>query len=221
MTGTDIVPTPEAKAAIADARTIAALTAEYKVTTVAEQIEAAELLQRVKGAAKRLLERRKAITDPMDLAKKNAMALFAPPTAELEAAEARIKRAIAIYVDGQERERRRLQAEAEEKARKERERLEAQAARAEAAGKAEKAEQLVERAATVTAPVVAAEVAKVSGVATRKVWKFQITDPAAIPREYLIVDETRIGKIVRAMQGDTNIPGVKVYAETDVASRSK
>ena len=48
----------------------------------------------------------------------------------------------------------------------------------------------------------------------------EITDFALLPREYLIPDDSAIGKVVRALGNRTNIPGVRVYAETIISSRS-
>lgn len=53
----------------------------------------------------------------------------------------------------------------------------------------------------------------------QKRWKFAVTDPTLVPREYLMVDETKIGKVVTALKGDTNIPGVKVYEEATIGGR--
>jgi hypothetical protein len=61
---------------------------------------------------------------------------------------------------------------------------------------------------------------KVEGISGRQVWKFRIINPALIPREYLIPDERKIGQIVRAMKGETRIPGVEAYAEESVAVRT-
>jgi hypothetical protein len=55
-------------------------------------------------------------------------------------------------------------------------------------------------------------------VSTREVWKFEITDAAQIPREYLVVDEARIRKVVQALKGDAKIPGVRVYPERQIAA---
>jgi unconventional prefoldin RPB5 interactor 1 len=52
---------------------------------------------------------------------------------------------------------------------------------------------------------------------TRKVWKFEIVDPFAVPRSFLSVDE---GKIRNAMaQGIYEIPGVRIFEETTVVAR--
>jgi len=57
---------------------------------------------------------------------------------------------------------------------------------------------------------------RVAGTAVRTNWCFEITDPLAIPREYLIPDEKAIGAMVRARREHTNIPGVRAYSETRV-----
>ncbi len=94
---------------------------------------------------------------------------------------------------------------------------EARAAATEAKA-AEKVEAIETRAAAVVAPVVVREAPKVAGVATREVWKFTVTDPALVPREYCVVDEAKIRKVVAALKGDTTIPGVRVYAEKSIAA---
>ena len=96
--------------------------------------------------------------------------------------------------------------------------LQAQLAEAKAA---EKVEQLAERAATVVAPVIQREAPKVAGVATREVWKFEITDPSKINPAFLMPDEQKIRKQVQALKGDAAAligPGVKVWVERSIAA---
>ena len=70
------------------------------------------------------------------------------------------------------------------------------------------------------APVVVPKsVPKVSGMSIRDNWKFKITNEKLIPREYLKVDEVKIGQVVRALKSATNIPGVEVYNEGTVSGR--
>jgi hypothetical protein len=139
------------------------------------------------------------------------------------------------------KERARLQAIADEAARKAREQAAAQRKAAEeaaAAGRAaeaqrlaaaaarteekaaEKVETFESRAATVVAPVISREPPKVSGVQTREVWKFEVEDATQVPREYLSVDEAKIRKVVGALKGDTQIAGVRVWAEKAIAAGS-
>lgn len=56
---------------------------------------------------------------------------------------------------------------------------------------------------------------KVKG--TRRSWKAQVVDEYKIPREYLIVDEVKINKVVRA--GVRSIPGVKIFEEIKMTGR--
>lgn len=140
------------------------------------------------------------------------------------------------------REREKIEAQAREAERKAREKAEADRRAAEeaaAAGRAEEAarlaaradateakavervEQLADRAAAVVAPIIEREPPKVAGVATREVPKFEIMDASLIPREYLIVDESKIRKVVQALKMDAKIPGVRVWMERSLAAQSK
>ena len=91
---------------------------------------------------------------------------------------------------------------------------------AEDRGDTNKAEKFEQRQAAVSAPVPAAAAPKPAGISTRKVWKFEVTDAAKLPPEYLVPDIKKIGKVVRALQGDTEIPGVRVYSEDTMAVRA-
>ena len=191
------------------------------VTSEREMEDAAAQLREIKGMQKDADAAQKAVTQPLEAQKKSAIAWFRDRiVSKLDAAENTLKRAILAYQAEQDRIRREAQRAADEAARKERERIERQAAAAAKKGQDEKAEQLAERAQTIVAPVVQTEAPKVSGMSTRDVWKWEITDPAAIPREYLAVDEVKIGKVVRALKGDTTIAGVRVWAEQTLAAAS-
>lgn len=214
----DIASNPEVKELAAQTDQLLQIATTYRVTSPVEYENAGEELKKVKAAAKRLDEIRKSMTKPIDMAKKAIMDFFREPEAKLQRAEAGIKRAMIAYADEQERIRREEQRKAEEAARKEREKLEAQAAKALASGKVEKAEQLEQRAATVVAPVINREPPKVAGVNTREVWKFEITDAAAVPREYCSPDEKKIRGVVQALKGDAKIPGVRVWSEKSLAA---
>lgn len=118
-------------------------------------------------------------------------------------AEKTVKKKMADYQMEQERIRReeeRKRLEAEEAARKEAE----------------------ETGAPAPEPVVAPpapEPEKVEGVSFVENWTFEIEDKAKIPLEYMIPDEKKIRGVVKAMKGDTNIPGVKAFAEKTVRAR--
>lgn len=51
------------------------------------------------------------------------------------------------------------------------------------------------------------------GPVFRTIWKFKIIDVSKIPDQYKIVDEVKVGQVVRALKKQTNIPGIMVYEE--------
>lgn len=182
---------------------------------------AAELLRSVKGLQKEAESVRKQITQPMLDEKRRIDNFFTTRfTAPLTEAENSLKSGMLAYQREQERKAREAQAAEEERARKERQRLAERAAKAEQKGQLEKADDLRDRAAGVVAPVVTPSVPKAKGISTREVWDFEITDEKAVPREYLAVDLSKIRKVVAAMKGDTNIPGVKVVRKETLAAAS-
>jgi hypothetical protein len=81
-----------------------------------------------------------------------------------------------------------------------------------------RAETLETRAETVTtAPVATAP--KVKGISTRKKWSYEVVDIALVPREYLMLNGVAIGGVVRALKGETNIPGIRVVSEDIMSAR--
>lgn len=134
-----------------------------------------------------------------------------------------------------EREAAAAREKAEREARELRERAEAEAAagrQAEAAKlvaradlkieRAEvKAETLQQAAAATVAPIVQAEAPKVRGVATREVWRFEITDPAKVNPAFQMPDEQKIRKTVAALKGDAAAvvgPGVRIWSEKSISA---
>lgn len=57
---------------------------------------------------------------------------------------------------------------------------------------------------------------KIAGLKTYRVTKWRVTDEAAIPREYLTLDEKKVNQTVREMKTLANIPGIEVYEEEEV-----
>lgn len=158
--------------------------------------------QRLDALKKELLERERQIDDPM------------------ESAEIIIKVGISLFSDEQERARKteesRLRAEAFK--RQEDERLLA-AQNAHDSGEKEEAQRIIDE--PIQAPVVVVPKATApAGISYRQAWKFRVVDAAKVPREYLMLDESRIGSVVRAMKGETRIEGVEVYSENIVAGRA-
>ena len=216
----EIAKNPQVLELTAQTDTLLEVASHYHVANADDYQVAGVELQRVKGAQKRLDDLRKSMTRPLDVAKKAIMDFFRTPEEKLARAEAGIKRAMIGYQSEQDRKRREEQARVDEAARKERERLAAQAQKAAASGKIERAEQFEQRAAAVVAPVISREPPKVVGVQTREVWKFEVMNPEVVPSQFMSVDEGKIRKVVGALKGDARIEGVRIWSEKAIAAGS-
>ena len=154
---------------------------------------------------------------------KNALADKARYYQPLDTASRTVKKLMSDYNLAQERIRIAEQRRLEEIALKaEEERLLQEAivteaeARASGASKEEAAQEaaaIIEKPVYVPPIIIPKEVPKVTGMSFRTIWKFRIIDIAKIPREYLEPDMVKIGGVVRALKGQTNIPGIRVYEE--------
>lgn len=140
--------------------------------------------------------------------------------------ENHLRRQISTYSAEQERircaEEARLRREAEEQARKEAEERQLQEAiAAEQNGNKEAAEQILAAPVEVVAPPIVLEktVPKIAGVSTRKVFKFRVVNEALVPREFLMVDESKLRKYGNAMGEQAKVAGVEFYAEDSVVVR--
>lgn len=208
---------PEIKGVVSEARDLVTLADAYCIDTNDQYELAASDLGRIKTAQKKVEAMRKKITVPMDEAKQAVMDFFRGPAASLDHAERVLKEAMGSFQYAQRRLAREAQEKADAAAEAERKRLERQAEKAAEGGKEARAQTLSDRAAAVVAPVVQIAVPKVAGISAREIWKFYVTDPALIPREFLMVDEKKIGRVVRTMKSDTKIPGIRIFANSITA----
>ncbi len=137
----------------------------------------------------------------------------------LENAERAVKIKMVEYTTKQERIRQEQEAKLRaELVRQEEERRLAEAKRLQDAGKVEQAEAIIGQP-IVAPPVVLPKAApSVSGIKQRKVWKWRLTDENAVPREYMVVDEQKIGAVVRSLGDKAKIAGIEVYEDTIVSA---
>lgn len=206
-------------AALAPEReTLLARVTNLKIRDQGAYSEAAGWLKSIKGFLKSIEDARTRITKPINDSLREVNAQAKEAAAPFVESEAKIKKAMIAYSDEQDRLAREEQRRQNEIAEKERRRLQEIADRAAAKGQETKAEQFQERAQAVTAPIAQQAAPKVAGIAIPKVWVFEITDEDLIPREYLVVDETRIRRVVTALKGDTNIPGVRVFEQKRISA---
>lgn len=198
-----------------------ALVIEDSVTYV----QASEFLKDIKALRKEVDAAFDPIISKAHDAHKEACGQKKRAEAPLAEAEQIIKRGLVAWDDAQEQIRRAEERRLAELARQEaeRQRIEEAAALEREAGASvdaqeayylrREAEALIETP-IVTPPVfVPSSTPKVAGLSYREVWKFRVVQAAKVPREYLIVDEIKIGQIVRALKGETKIDGIEVYRE--------
>jgi hypothetical protein len=203
-----------------DTKEMAARYSDFPIVDGKDCERGAEVLKEVKAYKNKLEEKRFEMTRPLDQAKKSIMEFFRQPMDALDTLERNIKSRIISYQQEERRKadiaQKKLQAAADAKAKELRDKAAAEAAK----GNTAKAAQLMDKAAEkeVAVPVVAADIPKVAGVFTKQVWKYQIIDVNAIPREYMIPDEKKIGAMARASKGTLQIPGVKIYPEDSLSA---
>jgi len=144
---------------------------------------------------------------------------FRPTKAALKEAKETLDRKITKFELDREKARLAEEARLREKARADQAKLDEKAAALEAKGKPVQAAAAREAAASVVTPAVASTIPKVAGTHHTDVWDIEIIDEKLIPRDYLMVDEAKIEKMVKAMDGQIEIPGVRNFKRRSQASR--
>jgi invasion protein IalB len=214
---TDIALPPQVRQASTEITTRANTLA---VTTAEEYQIAAELLRSIKTVRDNIAA---TFDEPIKAAHQAHKAMLEAKKkheAPLSLAESTVKTKMNAWTTAQERKRREEEARLREQAQKEEEeRRLREAQELERQGENQAAEALVSAPVIAPTVVVAKQVPKVEGVSTRSVWRFRIVNEAAVPREYMTVDEKKIGGVVRSLGNKANIPGVEVYEETIVAAK--
>lgn len=231
-------PIPQPETAVATrSQQLADQALAVRVTNNTERTAAAEMGKAIAAMEKEV----GSVFDPIVAAANSAHKVAVAKRAEVLDPLARAKRFLASCIGGYDQEQERIRRAEEERLRREQREREAQEAarlrkeaenralaEAQAAadmGDAGLAEMILDAPVVVEAPapvpvIVPAMVESTEGVARRTTWKFRIENEALIPREFLMVDEKKIGGIVRAMKGATRIPGVVAYEEASVSFRS-
>jgi len=175
---------------------MARLTGALVITTDAHYTTAAECLREITAKRKQLEKDRKDLGGPLLKAKQKIDAYFKPATTSLAAAEKSLKSIMGDYQLKLQRERAEAARKAEEAARK--------------AAPVEEVQEILVKAAKIETP-------KVEGVSVRMIKKFEISDPDKLPRHLLVPDTT---KIRSAVMSGVEVPGVRVWEEPSIATRS-
>ena len=197
----------------AESMTILGQAKAIQITNHEQAMAAGDFLKAVKELKKRIEEKLAPLVKAAYDSWKKQVAYRKEHDDPLDQAEAAVKAKMNAYLAEQERQRRleeqRQQLEAQKAAEAQ---AEQDALLMEATGDAEAAEMV--RTEPVVAPVVVlAPVEKPKGIATQSVWRWKVINESLVPNEYKIIDQTKIGGVVRAMKAATNIPGVQVYED--------
>lgn len=149
-------------------------------------------------------------------------AYFKTTSARLDICKAKALKPLNAYQDQKAREAKRQAEERERIAREEAARIAAEMETAADLDRAVEAETIAVKAASVVqsaAPAASRIRGEGGGLATSRVdWKFEVQNRAAVPREFLMVDEAAIRKaIAQAEKTDDEIklviPGVRIFTE--------
>lgn len=191
-----------------------------KVTDDVTLKQADDFLTQIKEVRKELAEYYDPEIKQAHQLHKNLLAKKKDAEAPLIEAESHLKPQIANYMAEQECKRK----EEEDRLRRQREKEEEErrlqaAIEAEEAGEAEAAEALLEEQTYVPPAPAPRATPKLNSTISQR-WKWGITNEAQIPREYLKIDEVKLNKVVTALKGNTQIPGIRVYPESTVSGKS-
>lgn len=179
----------EAQAQAAKATEWLSLLRSFVIQNDDQQEQIGGVLRDVKARYKEIEDKRTEITKPLNQALRAVNDLFRPPKQRFEELEKLLKGKITAYL------------EAKNRANEERLR---QVAAAQTPAMAQLG------LATVS------PVAPPTGVSVRHVWRFEITDPDLVPREYCSPDAKKIGVVDPTA---TTIPGVRFFQEPVVSAR--
>lgn len=208
-----------------------ALVESFDVVDAATFEIGADELKAIKAKASALEEQRKAITAPIDAAKKQVMDLFRAPIDLLGKAETILKSKLLTYQQEEQRKAHEAQMAAERAAQAERDRLAAEAAKLVAEGRdGEAAVKMAVAEMVIAAPAAVIEQPKVAGISTRTTVDFEVVDLLALVQhiashpeliDLVAADSTKVRAYVRALGAACKLPGVRVFEKASLAAARK
>jgi hypothetical protein len=183
--------------------------AKNPVTDQASYTQASEVAKSIKALRAKVAEAFDPVIEAAHKSHKSAIASKKIYDDKLATADKIIRAAMAGYIAEQERIKREAQEAAlAEQIQREREAQEEQARMVDLGLEAPAVAEVIYQPIESVGPQV-----DKGGIKYRDVWSFEITDPAALPREYLMPNEIAIGAMVRNTRGSFEIPGVRIYSE--------
>jgi hypothetical protein len=176
------------------------------------------IIQKAHEAHKEALKQKAGVEEPLIVAEKwlnGQVTAYSIEQEKKRRAEEEILRQAAIIAEMERRK-------------KEEENRISQAAALEAAGAKEEAEAVIteameeiEKPMEFYVPPPETPKIKLTGATMKTTWDFEIVNEALIPRQYLMPDTVKIGRKVRDLKGQANIPGVKVIESKSMAATGR
>ena len=194
---------------------------EMVVKTDLEYVAAGEYRKATNGYIKNMEQMEKSATRPILDGLETIRSWFRPYKTLAKRAKDIIDVKITEFEVGREKERAAEEARLREKERIERERLLKQAEQLTEQGKDFKAAAKIGAAQSIPTPAVMPTIPKIEGMHHREEWDIEIVDRKLVPYEYWLIDEARIRKVVKAMDGDIDIPGVRNFKKRIQVSRAR
>jgi hypothetical protein len=189
-----------------------------------EYVSAANLLKQVKAKFEEVEQKRLSITRPMDLSKQRIMDFFRGPVNKLKEAEQAIKQSMVAWQSEVARIAKiaqdKIDADAKAKADAEKAALEAQAVKLVQAGKVDQAADLVAASEQIEANPVQLTVVqpRIADIRTFETWGYEIVDASLVPREFLCIDEKKLGQHARATKGMVPVAGIRFISKKGIAA---
>lgn len=219
---------PDQAAMARTADSALAMVESFEVNDATTYELAADELTSIKRKAAQLDDQRKAITKPIDEAKKAVMDLFRGPLELLTKAEGILKGKMLTFQQEEQRKATEARLAAERAAQAERDRLAAEAAKLVAEGR--QGEAVVKQAVAemiVAAPVAVAEPVKVAGVSTRTTVDFEVVDLLQLVQHVaqhpeliglIVTDSVKLRAYVRGLGTACQLPGVRVFEKASLSA---
>ena len=195
---------------------------KFQITNQEGWEKSSEILGNIAKAKKDAETMRKSFTAPLNQSLKAINDFFKGFTNQFDSATGILKGKVRVYYEQEQEKKREANKQrllAEAKADEERKKREEKEAKERKLAEEENRDPIIPEPTIAETPV---EIPKVvapdkttAGMTIKKIWKFKITYLNEVPREYFIIDESRIRQAIR--DGKREIEGVCIYEESNVA----
>lgn len=188
-----------------------------EVKTPAEFEQVAGALKQIKTLRKAAEDKRVELTKPLLDHKKKIDDEFKRYIDAYDRIITGINGKLVAYKQAEERKRREELARIEAERRAEEAKLQAKLEKAKTEATKAKIENAIADVQFAPPPVI--DEPKAQGLSFREVYSFTVTDANAIPREWLIPNETAIGAFIRSTKGTQKIAGIEISITKTAVSR--